>query len=58
MSEHENKKQDSEKWADVEIEGERWFWYYVCEECHGMVIWKQEKCLNCGRWLNWDGTHL
>lgn len=54
MSEQEQEPK-KEEWAGVDVEGERWFWYYVCEECHGMVVWKQEYCLNCKRRLDWDG---
>ena len=38
----------------VEIEGDRWTWWYVCEECHKSVNPQQEKCDGCGRRLIWE----
>ena len=40
--------------ARVEIEGGGWNWFFVCDECHGAVEYKAEKCPQCGRRLNWD----
>lgn len=50
MKEQEEKKEV----AKVDIDGDRWSWYYVCSECRCPVNWKQEKCLCCGRRLDWN----
>lgn len=55
-----NNMTDKEKRFDLppvktEIEGDRWNWYYVCEDCHGSVNWKDEICIHCGRRLDWNG---
>ena len=39
----------------VEIEGDRWNWYYVCGCCHGQVDWKDKECKHSGRRLDWNG---
>ena len=51
----EVKKEIEEKVSVPEIEGDRWWWYYVCSECHGMIVWKQEKCHHCGWRIDWNG---
>ena len=50
MKEQEEKKEV----AKVDIDGDRWSWYYVCSECRYPVNWKQENCLCCGRRLDWN----
>lgn len=42
------------KHAEVELEGGGWEWWYVCEECHGMVNYQQDICRNCGSILIWE----
>ena len=54
----ENKKEQNKKEQDsvtVEIEGDRWSWFYVCGDCHGQVNWHDPVCSHCGRELNWNG---
>ena len=41
--------------VSVEIEGDRWSWFYVCGDCHGQVDWHDERCKHCGRRLDWNG---
>lgn len=62
---HKNRKHrpyqkpvDQDPVAYAEIEGDRWYWYYVCSECHGMIVDGQKKCMNCNRRIIWNGTHL
>ena len=50
--EQNKKEQDS---VIVEIEGDRWSWFYVCGDCHGQVNWHEPVCSHCGRELNWNG---
>ena len=40
----------------VDIEGDRWTWWYVCEECHGAVDWKDKTCPHCKSPLDWSGA--
>lgn len=42
----------------VDIEGDRWTWWYVCEECHGAVDWKDKTCPHCKSPLDWSDTLL
>jgi len=39
--------------VNVEIEGDRWNWCYVCGDCHGVVVCEQKECPHCGRKLLW-----
>lgn len=38
----------------VEVEGDRYNWWYVCSECHSAINPHQEKCPCCGNFLSWD----
>ena len=38
----------------VEIEGDRFSWWYVCGECHKAINPGQEKCDGCGRRQQWE----
>ena len=38
-----------------EVEGDRWWYYYVCSECHGMITWGQKTCKNCNARIDWNG---
>ena len=38
----------------VEIEGDRWSWWYVCGECHGAVGKDDLDCPHCKRGLKWE----
>lgn len=40
--------------AQVEVEGDRWSWWYVCGDCHVAVEKDQKQCNCCGRRLTWD----
>ena len=53
---NEIKKEEMEKVTTVDIEGDphNGYWY-VCEECHGPVDWKDQYCPHCGWRLNWNG---
>ena len=44
--------------AEVEIEGDRWSWWYVCGECHGAVDPKDKTCPGCSAELDWEKTLL
>ena len=37
-----------------EVEGDRWNWYYVCSECHGMIVWNQKRCKWCNGRIDWN----
>jgi len=50
-------RRDDGKTAEVEIEGDKWTWWYVCGECHSAVNLRDEKCRECGRRLIWDDRH-
>ena len=53
---NEIKKEETEKVTTVDIEGDPYNGYwYVCEECHGPVHWKDQKCPHCGWRLDWNG---
>ena len=52
MSDQEERKEMDP--VPVDIDGCRWYWFYVCSECRFEVAWKQERCPCCGRRLNWD----
>ena len=54
--ENEIKKEEKENVTTVDIEGDphNGYWY-VCEECHGPVNWKDQKCPHCGWRLDWNG---
>lgn len=39
--------------VQVEIEGDRWSWFYVCGECHRALSPEMKKCPGCGRRLIW-----
>ena len=48
-------QQKDELYAAVDIEGDpRNGYWYVCDECRYTINWKEEKCPNCKRRLNWD----
>lgn len=52
----ERKINPEEQVTTVDIEGDPYNGYwYVCEECHGPVNRKDQKCPHCGWRLNWDG---
>lgn len=59
--EHEKKmEQEQNQQEEVftvvpEVEGDRWNWYYVCSECHGMIVWNQKYCKNCKGRIDWNG---
>ena len=38
----------------VDIEGDRWTWWYVCMECRTPVNPKDKVCPECKRELRWD----
>ena len=40
-----------------ELEGGGWNWWYVCEECHGYLEWRAERCSGCGKKVVWDEIH-
>ena len=42
------------KKVPVEVEGDRWTWWYVCSECHTAINYKQDRCECCGNFLSWD----
>ena len=44
--------------AEVELEGGGHSWWYVCEECHGMVNYLKDVCPHCDALLNWEGHGL
>lgn len=55
MTDKEKEKRSELPPVEPEIEGDRWNYYYVCEDCHGPVNWKDEICIHCGRRLDWNG---
>ena len=52
----EKKINPEEHITTVDIEGDphNGYWY-VCEECHCPVNWKDQKCPHCGWRLDWNG---
>lgn len=53
---NEIKREETEKVTTVDIEGAPHIGYwYVCEECHGPVNWKDQYCPHCGWRLDWNG---
>lgn len=47
---------ENEKVTTVDVEGTpRNGYWYVCDECRGIVNWKEEVCPHCGWRLDWDG---
>ena len=53
---NEIKKEEMEKVTTVDLDGDPYNGYwYVCEECHGAVNWKDEVCPHCGWRLDWNG---
>lgn len=51
-----DQKENLEHITTVDLEGDphNGYWY-VCEECHGHVDWKDQYCPHCGWRLDWDG---
>ena len=37
------------------LEGGGTTWWYVCEDCHTAINYKDNFCRECGRPLDWDG---
>ena len=58
--EEKNRKQGQDQGQEQviisvpEIEGDRWWYYYVCSECHGMITWGQKVCKNCNARIDWN----
>ena len=50
MSEEERKP------VPVEIEGGGYNWWFVCDECHGIVDTKDRICPHCKNPLDWSGV--
>ena len=48
-------EQEEEKTAEVDIEGDRYNWWYVCEECHGILYGREKTCPWCKVKLDWSG---
>lgn len=50
------KERERKMITTVDIEGDphNGYWY-VCEECHGPINWKDEVCPHCGWRLDWNG---
>lgn len=40
--------------TEPELEGGGPTWFWVCNECHGAIDPKDEKCPHCGLKINWD----
>lgn len=62
MGEHEKKTDaqapaagEQELVSVPEIEGGNYTYYWVCSECHGMIIWNQKYCKWCKRRIDWNG---
>ena len=49
---------DNEQTAEVEVEGDRWTWWYVCGECHTAINPYDKNCKECKRRLLWENTTL
>ncbi len=47
-------EQEKERAAPPELEGGGRLWFWVCGECHGIISTKDERCLHCGRKIDWD----
>ena len=56
QEQNQNQKQEPEELISTpEIEGGNWFYYWVCSECHGIIVWNQERCKWCKRRIDWNG---
>lgn len=51
----ETNRKDQDSGMTPEIEGDRYGWFYVCPECHGILNWKDLICPSCGERINWNG---
>ena len=49
------KEQDQDRVSVPEMEGDRWGWFYVCSECHGLIDWKDQVCPHCKARIDWNG---
>ena len=49
---------DEKNRAEVEIEGDRYRWWYVCSECHGYLNENDRVCRTCHREISWIGARL
>lgn len=50
--------EEKEKVSVPEIEGSVFNWYWVCSNCHGHIIWHEEKCPYCKRRIDWNGENI
>ena len=55
MDNTNRKEQEKDRVSVPEIEGDRWGWFYVCSECHGLIDWKDQECPHCKARIDWDG---
>lgn len=50
---HKNENPEKKKSVEPEVEGDRWNWFYVCGECHGVIDWKESVCRHCRTPIDW-----
>ena len=55
MDNTNRKEQEQDRVSVPESEVDRWGWFYVCSECHGLIDWKDQECPHCKARIDWDG---
>ena len=55
MDDTNRKEQEQDRVSVPEIEGDRWGWFYVCSDFHGLIDWKDQVCPHCKARIDWNG---